>query len=107
MVKGVGLGPLQALAAVPGPFQIREAGTASIFPAIDEQPLREVRQSDQLQWGVDKINSTGCWNSGYEGENIVVGVIDTGLFAEHEALVDAYRNDDASWLDAFNQHDTP
>jgi subtilisin family serine protease len=83
-IKNAPLGPLQALAAIPGPFTVREPFQVKIFPnvAVDEEfNNRFVRQSanNTPQWGVDKINAPTVWAKGFTGQNIVVAVIDTGV----------------------------
>ncbi len=40
-----------------------------------------------LAWGVEKINADDAWALGYEGEGVIVGVIDTGVDYNHTDLV--------------------
>jgi len=39
-----------------------------------------------LAWGVEKINADDAWALGYEGQGIIVGVIDTGVDYNHTDL---------------------
>ncbi len=39
-----------------------------------------------LAWGVSKINADDAWALGYEGQGIIVGVIDTGVDYNHTDL---------------------
>ena len=52
----------------------------------------EVRESTPeelgrgLAWGVSKINADDAWALGYEGQGVIVGVIDTGVDYNHTDL---------------------
>ncbi|MCD4707015.1 MAG: S8 family peptidase [Candidatus Sabulitectum sp.] len=39
-----------------------------------------------LAWGVEKINADDAWALGYEGQGVIVGVIDTGVDYNHSDL---------------------
>ena len=39
-----------------------------------------------LAWGVAKINADDAWTLGYEGQGVIVGVIDTGVDYNHSDL---------------------
>ncbi|KAG6618917.1 subtilisin serine protease [Phytophthora cinnamomi] len=49
-------------------------------------------------WGASKIQATDVWASGYTGQNVVVGTIDTGVRSTHETL----RN---NWVGAYGWYD--
>jgi subtilisin family serine protease len=111
-VKGASLGPLQAVAALPGNFLIREPYTAKAFPYVEKEVRRSfvgVRQSGSApQWGVAKINAPTVWQTGILGQGVVVGIIDSGVNGQHEALSSNYLNaGSASWLDAFDEYQEP
>ncbi|WP_062351932.1 carboxypeptidase regulatory-like domain-containing protein [Bacillus kwashiorkori] len=56
------------------------------------------------EWGLEKIQATKVWGEyGIRGEGIVVGIMDTGVDGNHEALKHNYRGRDGnhqySWID--------
>ncbi len=65
-----------------------------------------------VEWGVSKIKAPDVWDLGYTGTGVVVGIIDTGVAWEHEALKEKWRgynpaapgnpNADYNWFDAVN-----
>ncbi|MFT9599511.1 carboxypeptidase regulatory-like domain-containing protein [Mesobacillus sp.] len=65
------------------------------------------------QWGLEKIYATKVWGQyGLKGEGIVVGIMDSGVDGNHEALKQNYRGRDGnhqySWIDLSGQgYDTP
>lgn len=65
------------------------------------------------QWGLEKIFATKVWGQyGLKGEGIVVGIMDTGVDGNHEALKQNYRGRDGnhqySWIDLSGQkYQTP
>lgn len=106
-VKDAELGPLQAAAALPGAFTIRAPYKVNALP-IDEATRVSTRAANvTLQWGVAKIHSDIVWKAGFAGQGVVVGVIDTGLNAQHVALVNRYRGGPYSWKDAVGQEADP
>ncbi|KAG3194234.1 hypothetical protein PC128_g9527 [Phytophthora cactorum] len=50
------------------------------------------------QWGVSKINAPDVWATGNTGQGVVIGSIDTGVRATHEALASSYRQS-YGWYD--------
>ncbi|MGF7058904.1 S8 family serine peptidase [Brassicibacter mesophilus] len=67
--------------------------------------------SNKTEWNIEKINADRVWNElGIDGSGIVVGVIDTGVHWEHEALKNKWRgynpnqpersNPIGNWFDA-------
>ncbi|MFD1020908.1 carboxypeptidase regulatory-like domain-containing protein [Thalassobacillus hwangdonensis] len=65
------------------------------------------------EWGLEKIYATKVWGEyGLQGDGIVVGIMDSGVDATHEALKDNYRGKDGahqfSWIDVSGQdYETP
>ncbi|NLA27602.1 MAG: S8 family serine peptidase, partial [Firmicutes bacterium] len=61
-------------------------------------------------WGVSRVNAPFVWEQGFRGEGAVVGIIDSGVAWEHEALRTKWRgynsaepgspNVDYNWYDA-------
>jgi serine protease AprX len=44
--------------------------------------------SDEIPWGVQKINAPAVWAQGHRGQGIVVGIIDTGCDYTHPDFAD-------------------
>jgi serine protease AprX len=44
--------------------------------------------TEEIAWGVDKINAPAVWALGYTGQNVVCGHIDTGCNYDHPDLAD-------------------
>ncbi|NKE06207.1 carboxypeptidase regulatory-like domain-containing protein [Mesobacillus selenatarsenatis] len=65
------------------------------------------------QWGLEKIYAPKVWGQyGLKGEGIVVGIMDSGVDGNHEALKQNYRGRDGnhqySWIDVSGEgYDTP
>ncbi|CAM4017072.1 carboxypeptidase regulatory-like domain-containing protein [Mesobacillus thioparans] len=60
------------------------------------------------EWGLEKIHATNVWGQyGLKGEGIVVGIMDSGVDGNHEALKKNYRGRDGnhqySWIDLSGQ----
>jgi serine protease AprX len=49
-------------------------------------------QTDEIVWGVNKINAPKVWNAGYNGTGVVVCVCDTGVNYNHLDLKDHMWN---------------
>ena len=43
-----------------------------------------------IAWGVRKIQADKCWEQGYTGKGVVIGIIDGGVQYEHPALEDKW-----------------
>jgi bacillopeptidase F len=112
-VKEADVGAIQALSKIPGlNFIIREPVKAKIYSDNEkhhESIIRNTRQANAtvIQYGVKIIQAPEVWKLGNIGETIVVGIIDTGVNYNHIALKDNYKNDNASWFDAFGVHKEP
>jgi len=44
-----------------------------------------------VEWGISKINAPAVWDLGVNGTGVVVGIIDTGVAWQHEALIEKWR----------------
>jgi len=84
-------------------LQQEEISTDKTSPT-DVQP-----SEDNLEWGIERINAHRVWNEfDIDGEGVVIGILDTGVTWEHEALKEKWRgycpddNHDPtySWYDA-------
>ena len=55
-----------------------------------------------------QINAPAMWAQGFEGQGVVVAILDTGVSASHTDLADSWRGGENSWFDPYNEHpDTP
>jgi subtilisin family serine protease len=52
------------------------------------EPEQETDGTEEIAWGVDKINAPAVWALGYTGAGIVCGHIDTGVDYNHADLAD-------------------
>ena len=82
-------------------------------PAIE---VSSALESDQ--WNINRVNAPEVWNRfGVDGTDVVVGVIDTGVDWEHEALKTKYRGYDPAnpgtpdhtynWFDPYYGQSAP
>ena len=77
-----------------------------------------VANDNNIQWNIEKIGASKVWDEfSIDGEGIVVGIIDSGVHWEHEALKEKWRgynpNDpenpvsEGNWFDAISNKDLP
>jgi serine protease AprX len=52
-------------------------------PDMLEEPGEPAEPSDEIPWGVQRINAPAVWAQGFTGSGIVVGIIDTGCDYTH------------------------
>ncbi|HEY4553402.1 MAG TPA: carboxypeptidase regulatory-like domain-containing protein, partial [Bacillaceae bacterium] len=104
----------------------------SVAATVDKDALAELEKRDDIEsitldkvfqlpeikaeskprlpeWGLEKIHATKVWGDyGIKGEGIVVGIMDTGVDGNHEALKDNYRGRNGdhkySWIDVSGQN---
>lgn len=55
----------------------------------------------RVEWGVTKVRAPELWDQELDGDGIVVGVFDSGLAWEHEAIAPHYRGSDGDHDYAF------
>ncbi|MEN2768564.1 carboxypeptidase regulatory-like domain-containing protein [Ornithinibacillus xuwenensis] len=77
-----------------------------VLEKVFEVPAVSVSETSPRlpEWGLEKVNATDVWGRyGIDGEGIVVGIMDSGVEASHEALAGNYRGRDGnhqySWAD--------
>jgi subtilisin family serine protease len=71
-----------------------------VEPAVDREP------GVLAEWGVEKIQAPQAW-AVTNGAGAVVGIIDTGARATHEAIRDSYRGGTHSWYNPYSQTQQP
>ena len=57
--------------------------------------------SDELPWGISRIEAPKVWAGGFRGQGVVVSNVDTGVQYTHEALKDNYRTE-YGWFDPYD-----
>lgn len=68
----------------------------------------------ELPWNLKNIHIEKVWEQNYQGEGVVVAIIDSGADLEHPAIKDAWRGNEEgmavfSWMDAtsYSKKTTP
>jgi len=59
------------------------------------------------EWNLTAIAADSLWNSGFAGQGVVVGTMDTGVDVLHQDLASRWRGGTNSWYDPFGEHMTP
>ncbi|KAF0683396.1 Aste57867_24520 [Aphanomyces stellatus] len=100
-IKGATPALIDQIAVLPGvqtviPEPVLHLSRASASDAASQPP----------QWGVIAVNAPSAWAAGATGAGVVVGSIDTGVRATHEALAGNWRQDHG-WYDPTNAIATP
>lgn len=57
-----------------------------LIEPVDVRPINAEERGKGLAWGVAKINADDAWAAGYEGQGVIVAVIDTGVDYTHSDL---------------------
>ncbi|PYZ97086.1 hypothetical protein CR205_00310 [Alteribacter lacisalsi] len=107
---------LEELKHRPEVASIRENGWIEI-DLPEQEDLPEVQNDDNVEWNIDQVQAVDAWSFGFEGAGITVGVIDTGVQWDHDALIENFRgynpedpdNPDAygNWLDRTGNAELP
>ncbi|MDI6851077.1 MAG: S8 family peptidase, partial [bacterium] len=72
--------------------------------------LEKVKTSDKNAstksptWNITKVKADSCWQAGYDGSGIIVGIMDTGVDPTHPALSGKFYG---YWYDAVNGQSQP
>ena len=72
-------------------------------------------QAETPEWNINRIKAPDVWQLGIDGTGIVVGIIDTGVDLEHEALFRKYRGYNSeghpshayNWFDPYRNAPSP
>ncbi|MDY7006780.1 MAG: S8 family serine peptidase [Cyanobacteriota bacterium] len=60
--------------------------SAAVATAIGATPFPDIPDIGGNQWGLDLVKAPEVWNQGFQGEGIVVAVIDSGVDSTHPEL---------------------
>lgn len=88
------------LAAWPGLAAIRLDRSLSLSSPAPSSPANPT-------WPHLLSRNVALWNLGLDGTDMVVGVVDTGVDADHPAIRDRFRGGANSWFDPHGQRSTP
>lgn len=69
---------------------------AGLIEPVDVRPVNAEERGKGLAWGVAKINADDAWALGYEGQGVIVAVIDTGVDYNHLDLHNNMWHDTAA-----------
>ncbi|KAJ0399018.1 hypothetical protein ATCC90586_009023 [Pythium insidiosum] len=92
---------VQVLSEMPDIEEIREEKAIELAGAPQADALPQISRNlteTDVEWNIKMIGAPDVWATGNRGEGVVVGVIDTGAIATHEALRDSYRGE-YGWFD--------
>jgi len=70
-------------------------------------PGKSLQSESTYTWNIEKIKAKEVWDMGYDGNGVVVGILDTGVDGEHPDLASKYRGGDNSWYDPYEKYATP
>jgi len=59
------------------------------------------------EWNLDLIRAPDLWALGYDGNGVVVAIMDTGVDLNHPDIAAKYRGGTNSWFDPHGEHATP
>ncbi|MEO0294801.1 MAG: S8 family serine peptidase [candidate division WOR-3 bacterium] len=58
-----------------------------------------------IEWNVSKVKADSCWYAGYNGQDVIIGHIDTGVEVSHPALSGKWVT--GYWFDGVNGNPNP
>jgi subtilisin family serine protease len=76
----------------------------SITPNLLFEAPDLTSESVSSESNLNIINAPEMWNSGYQGQGVVVANMDTGVFLDHPDLAEQWRGGTNSWFDPYGQH---
>lgn len=92
-------------------------GPAFMDPAAGRRAIESMSgpQGPEPEWGVRQVGAPDAWRAGIDGTGVTIGIVDTGLDAEHPAIKRHYRGTaadgtlqhDHNWFDPFEGRATP
>jgi serine protease len=63
---------------------------AKRYPAADPVPVADPSEEEVMPFGIERVQAPLVWAEGYEGEDVTVCIIDTGLYVAHEDIDNDY-----------------
>ncbi|PIE53274.1 hypothetical protein CSA37_02170 [Candidatus Fermentibacteria bacterium] len=69
---------------------------SALIEPVDERPATEEDLAFANAWGVDMINAPAVWALGYEGQGVLVSIVDTGVNYNHIDLHNQMWHDTAA-----------
>ena len=71
-------------------------------------PGTRLQSESPYTWNIEKIKAPEVWwDMGYNGNGVVVGILDTGVDVNHPDLASKYRGGDNSWFDPHEEYTFP
>jgi subtilisin family serine protease len=71
---------------------------------IAEPSFKPAPSSRAIEWNIQKIMADSCWNAGSTGQDIIIGITDTGVGYAEPAIAGKWAG---YWYDAINGQTTP
>jgi hypothetical protein len=71
---------------------------------IAEPSFIPAPSSRAIEWNIHKIMADSCWNAGYTGQGIIIGITDTGVGYTEPAIAGKWTG---YWYDAINGQTMP
>lgn len=110
--KTRGLWMINALAVTASAEVINAVSYLPEIESITQDRFLNVSQTTASQpadpqWNLNIIGAPQMWQMGFDGQNIVVAVMDSGVDALHPDLSAQYRGGTNSWFDPHNQYSVP
>ncbi len=95
---------LEKLALRSDVLYIEEVPKVRILVASANPDASEVIANPTPEWNISRVNADTVWALGYDGSGIIIGQMDTGVFANHPAFHNRFAG---YWHDFCNGVPTP